>query len=61
VCARFVFLLEQRFQMPDGIRREKRIRADIANLGRDVVEDEYFAALLDGMNNKSALIMPRAT
>ena len=58
---RFVFLLEQRFQMSDGFRRENRIRTDIANISRDILEDEYFAPLLDSMNNKAALVMTWAT
>ncbi len=55
MCARFVFLLEQRLQMPDGFRRENSIRTDIANISRDILEDDHFAPLLDSMNNKAAL------
>jgi len=47
--------------MPDCFRSKNRIRTDIAYLGRDVLEDENFASLLYGMNNKARLVMPRTT
>lgn len=46
------------FNMPDGMRGQKRIRAYVTYFGGNILKNEYIATVLDGMDNNPMLIFP---
>ena len=52
--------MHQFFDMPDRLRSQKRIRADITHFGRHILEHEHLAILLHRVHDQSMLVMSRA-